>query len=436
MRRILFLTVCLLMQLVAFAQTNPNRMIVQPKVGEIKGFLVERIDSVYFTKLEGRVAADVQFKKFKTGNADTIMLSVTKTENCRGFRIECVSGVLANALNSDAAVASYLERANAPLYYDDFTNAEMTGFEFKFKPNSEYTLLTIGYDQYGIACSASRASFTTPANPVIGNPSVAWKLDEVGYDNLTMTFTPNEDCASYAICLFKLGEAQKQFEMWGPMMGFANIGDMVKQFSGNAYTETYTNKWTRLEPGTDYEVYILPMDANGTYADMVIAPAKTNTMGGEGVAEMTITIGEFGGEPGAYYQDVTYTPNDQVALHRDMIIVKSAYESEQWGETGVLNYLKEDRPMDPYWNQYGVDNARWNADPSTEYIAFSIAQNAKGEWGPLARKDFSTPAAPAGVKAYGKELSSRVPVAGGQNAVSPFRLNGKDFTRGLRIVQK
>ena len=27
------------------------------------------------------------------------------------------------------------------------------------------------------------------------------------------------------------------------------------------------------------------------------------------------------------------------------------------GETGVINLLKTDRAQDPYWNQYGVDNA-------------------------------------------------------------------------------
>ena len=43
----------------ASAQDNPNRLIIQPKQGNPSGYLVERLDSVYFTKINGRVAADI-----------------------------------------------------------------------------------------------------------------------------------------------------------------------------------------------------------------------------------------------------------------------------------------------------------------------------------------------------------------------------------------
>ena len=44
--------------LAASAQENPNRVIVKQKYKAPVGYLAERIDSIYFTKLEGRVAAD------------------------------------------------------------------------------------------------------------------------------------------------------------------------------------------------------------------------------------------------------------------------------------------------------------------------------------------------------------------------------------------
>ena len=44
-----------------------------------------------------------------------------------------------------------------------------------------------------------------------------------------------------------------------------------------------------------------------TFADMVIIPVSTKKLGGEGVAQMEITIGEFGGNAQTgYYQVVTY----------------------------------------------------------------------------------------------------------------------------------
>lgn len=74
---------------------------------------------------------------------------------------------------------------------------------------------------------------------------------------------------------------------------------------------------------------------------MIIVPVTTKSLGGDGLAEMTIEIGEFGGdEENGYYQWVTYTPNDQVAVHHDIIITKAAYETEEWGEENLLNYLR------------------------------------------------------------------------------------------------
>ena len=111
------------------------------------------------------------------------------------------------------------------------------------------------------------------------------------------------------------------------------------------------------------------------------------------MAEVAITVGDFKGDMlNGFYQIVTYTPNDQASFHRDMIITKEKYETAEWGEEGVKNYLMQDNPYDPYWNQYGVDEAWWQADPNTEYVACSIAQNINGEWGPLATVPFTTPA--------------------------------------------
>lgn len=226
---------------------------------------------------------------------------------------------------------------------------------------------------------------------LVGNPSVDYNVDEVGTDFITITFSPNADVAGYSFCLFDAGTAEQQFAMFGPWMGFQTMGDMIRAW-GITQTAEYQYTWNGQSPGKDYEVYVQCWDANSADADMIIIPVTTQKMGGEGLAEMTIEIGEFGGdEEYGYYQWVTYTPNENVSLHRDIIITKEAYESEEWGEENLLNYLKQDNPYNPYWDQFGVDNAQWNAEPNTWYIAFSIGKNALDEWGPLVGVEFKTP---------------------------------------------
>ena len=258
-------------------------------------------------------------------------------------------------------------------------------------------------------------------------PSVDYTIDEVGTDFITITFTPNAETAGYAFCLFEAGTAEQQFAMFGPWMGFQTMGDMIKAW-GITKTETYQYTWNNQSPGKDYEIYVQCWDADGVDADMIIIPVTTANIGGSGEAIMTIEIGEFGGNVDyGFYQWVTYIPNENVALHRDIIIVKEAYESEEWGEENLLNYLMADQPNNPWWDQYGVDEAQWNAEPNTWYIAFSIGKNADGEWGPLASLEFKTPGT-TGVN----EVATVKQVAG----VRYFNLAGQEMTEanGLTIV--
>ena len=268
---------------------------------------------------------------------------------------------------------------------------------------------------------------------LVGNPSVDYTVDEVGTDFITITFTPNADAAGYAICLFEAGTAEQQFAMFGPWMGFQTMGDMIKAW-GITKTETYQYTWTNQSPGTDYEIYVQCWDVNNVDADMIIIPVTTLKMGGEGVAEMTIEIGEFGGdEETGYYQWVTYIPNENVSLHRDIIIELEAYESEEWGEENLINYLKEDNPWNPYWDQYGIDEAQWNAQPDTWYIAFSIAKNANDEWGPLVGVEFKTPGNSTGVNELAADkgqitIGADVVTATGNKAgseVKVYDMNGR-----------
>ena len=406
---------------------NIDRLIVQPKSGNPQGYAIDNVDSIYFDNVGDDVAATVTVNKVSTSSTgDTLWVAVTPTADCASYRITCMPTVRANAITSSAALDAYLNNINAARYYQGFTNAQMTGFDQPFEAASQYSLVTLAYDKYNTACKISKTDFTTPAAALIGSPTVACQTTDSTTTTLSMKFTPNADCKGYAICLFEDGQAQQQFDQWAPMFGFVNMGDMIKQFSGTTYTTEYTNTWTQLAPGTEYEVYVLPMDANGNYAPMVIAHASTAKQGGTGTAMVTITIGNYVTTENGNYQEVTYTPNDQTSLHRDMLITAEAYA--QWGEQGVIDYLKADNSKDPYWNQYGVDNATWNADPNTQYVACSIARNINDEWGPLAKVEFTTTS--------GNSTSAKAPRIATRKAQTTMTFNGKAPTMNARWAHR
>lgn len=392
----LFTTIILaVLAVVGYAQTNPNRMLVTDKAGNIKGYLVERIDSVSFVSLEGRVAADVEYLGVFSGSTgDSIGVKVKRTPLCVGYKITCMSKVRADMLTSDEAVANYLDSSDNGIMFQDYENGRLSNLDFALKPDADYVIFTLGYDEYQIPCGVVRVDFHTPKKDLVGDCSIKYTIDEVTSSNITISFTPGSGVAGYAAILFPAGTAEDNFAMTGPMFGLETMGDYVKAFGFNNSVAA-TNTWENNNPGTDYEIYVQAWDINGTYADMLIIPVTTKNIGGEGLATVDISIGQFGGNAQTgYYQVVTYTPNDQASFHRDIIIDKNAYDKE-WNDDKILDYLKTDMPMDPSWNQYGVDEAYWTADPNTSYIAFSVAQNIKGEWGPLARKEFTTPDASA-----------------------------------------
>ena len=103
------------------------------------------------------------------------------------------------------------------------------------------------------------------------------------------------------------------------MFGFANIGEMVEAW-GIPQTEEYTNTWNNMSPGTEYEIFIQARDSENVMAPHQVFYLTTESLGGEGIAEVTITLGEYkmadwGGEM-LPSQFITYTPNDQASRYR------------------------------------------------------------------------------------------------------------------------
>ena len=312
-----------------FAQTNPNRVLLTDKTGNTTGFLAERLDSIWFARVEGRIAAEIEYLGFTQGDGttpDKVQVAITRTSGCEAFRIDCLLKSRADLMGTEAALAAYLDQSGSEYYWQDFTGADLSGYEFT--PDVEYSIVTVGYDKYGIACGVERVDFRTPKKPLVGDCTITYDVTEKTKDAVTISFTPASGVAGYAACMFNAGQAEEQFEQMGAMFGFTTLGDYVKAFGFNA-TEAQTFTWTSNDPGTDYEIYVQAWDVNGTYADMLVIPVTTDKIGGTGVAEMTIEIGAFQGDAiNGYYQIVTYTPNEHTSMHRDIIIEQAGVRDE------------------------------------------------------------------------------------------------------------
>ena len=397
MKKYFLLIVCALLGITAFAQQEPNRLLVRDKMGQLTPFHIDRIDSISFTTVEGRVAADVTVKDVTIKNAventeDMITLSIQRTQPCVAFKVACLKKSMADKITDDSWAAYYFAQSDHSMYFQDFTEAQMTNFDFEFVPNTEYYILSLGYDQYGTPCEMQKTAFTTPAVPLVGEPSVAYEIAEVTSDSISISFKPNADVAGFASCIFPKGQAEAQFNMFAALMGLTCMGDMIKMWGlqGNANDTTFI--WTSMAPDTEYEVYVQCWDVNGTYADMIIIPIVTKKLGGEGKAEVSIEIKEtkYYEEYNKFTQRVVFTPNENVSLYRVSLFDYSFYEEQ--GEDAILEYLLTEQEGNPYWNLYKTDDGLWTLQPNSKYVATAIGQNVNGEWGELNVVEFTTPA--------------------------------------------
>lgn len=430
MKKFFTLILCAVACLSVYAQnTDLNRLIIRDKGGYIHPYAINNLDSMFFYKIDGRVAADIEIKdvaiKKDENTKDSVTLAVTRSESCKSYKIACVTKPIADVLTNDAACAGYFDQVKSNVYNQDFTNAGMTGFDFAFQPKTEYAIITLGYDEIGTPCEMAKAYFTTPALPIKGTPEVKCDVTDIQPFSVSVTFKPNSDVGGYAVTLFGKGEAEQQFKMWAARFGFANIGEMVYAFGykGVAGKDT-TFVWKDETPNTEYEIYVQPWDKNGTLTDYFMIPVTTAKIGGEGVAESTIAFGDFKKDKNTdqWYQEVVVTENDQCACH-----FVNLYTEKEWSvgedsiKRAIINICNN-----PFYKPivYGSETACIYANPETTYYAAVWSQNANGEWGPLVSKKITTPK-------VSDELSKRRNVKAGARVVEnkvAKSANGPVFT--------
>ena len=105
------------------------------------------------------------------------------------------------------------------------------------------------------------------------DPQVSITVDQVLETEVTATFTPNEDCASYAYMMATEAEIQE----W---MGIAGL-DLPEYLwtYGIPGSGEMSNTFTDLTPDTEYVIYAVPADIDGNLGEVVQVPVTTTPSG-------------------------------------------------------------------------------------------------------------------------------------------------------------
>jgi thiol-disulfide isomerase/thioredoxin len=105
------------------------------------------------------------------------------------------------------------------------------------------------------------------------DPQVTITIDQVLETEVTATFTPNEDCASYAYTMATEAEIQE----WMAIAGL-DLPNYLWNY-GIPSSGTISNTFNDLTPNTEYMIYAVPADIDGNLGDVVQEPVTT-TPGG------------------------------------------------------------------------------------------------------------------------------------------------------------
>ncbi len=392
----------------AFAQSLSNeRMVVTSTSGQTTSYAVDRIQQIAFPVASGEAKAEVSVSSI---DADNVTFVVTRNEHATSFKLDILPSLRANAM-TDEQLVNYVDANNKSVYTQDFTAGKVELSSFGAKAQTEYTAVTVGIDEFGTLCGVSRANFTTLPAVLVGSPKIEQGELAIDARSFSLTTTANADVKGYATLSGEKGIIQSQYKSWGPMMGFTNFCDMVKSWGfshepGENGWEAVTDSWKDMSPGTDYEIFVQGWDANDNYMPCDTISFITKELGGAGLATVDIALGDYklqdwNGEQ-LYSQFITFTPNDQSSCYRFTVCTAENYNKDP---EGYANDLRQDPPMPmSNWFFYEPITTDFQINPETDAVALAVAKNAKGEWGTVVVKSFTTPSASA--SAVAKKLRS------------------------------
>lgn len=370
-----------------FAQ-NDDRVLIYSASGEIIGMRAEHIDSIKFLTepvdmtLNPTIVPheDGETGKMKvkigTGGADVsyIKLVIPETymiENMNDYQLLTMFDVeKAKQRNLDVYTVA-LEQE-----YD------LSGLQRGYS----YTALFLAYDQYGCPDNVHKVEFTVPNGPLAGNPVVNVKIEEVKYNGFKVYFEPNDDVKGYFF-LADLTDNPSREQMM-KMFGIPDLKHYVIQLGTDfatrkAHTGAKDFSYKDFSPNTEYSVFVVLVDANGQYSDVLEYKQTTAKKGTAETAHVTIEVSDITSTSAA----VTNTPDENTSSYREVV-----FKKDEGNLPEIEKMLKEEpESMELPFRMEAFTQIWQDLVPGATYVAVAIARNANNEWGPTATKEFTLP---------------------------------------------
>lgn len=387
MKKVYSFLLTALLCLTAYAQSGQERLVVYDKAGGIHSYLVDHVEKVAFPTIDGEVKVDIQIHSM---DADKVIYSLKRSADCDFFYFD---SFYSSALEgkSELELIRNMNRWARYALGQDYESQEWN--IANDAAGTKFTFVAVACDSLGTPCTLTRVELEVPERPLVGDPKVAYTLDELTPNSATFSFTPNDDATDYAVAIGSKGYMQGVYDAYKDAYDWNSFGDMVVHFRDVEGPDPATHTWSNLFPYSDYQIFIQPIDANGTYAPCDTVNISTPMKGGEGVAEVSITQGEYVPVESAgelrYLQYLTFTLNEEASSCRYNAYLASWYEENA---AKIEEEMKSASPEDFNGGTlYGSSFGGFYIDPNTDVVVAAVAQNINGEWGPFATLRFTTP---------------------------------------------
>ena len=375
----------------AYSDERPNRVIIVDKAGGYNSYVTDDISQLQFRYVPGDVSVDVEI--LEDVQVDYMVLKMIRSEACQSFSLAIVPRSIADRLNTMAAQINYVENDGTERYYNDFTYGEVSGIALEY--STPYSILTVAYDELGIAAGVTVTNFTTPKADIVGDPAIDVSVLSVDMTSFTLQFEPNQYVGQYYLCSFNEGTLEQQFEMFGAMLGASNINEFIVGLSwGKAQVGTQPYTWENMDPGTTYDIAMAITDKNGNFIpEPQIFSVTTQGYGGTGEAFVTVTPGDYvladwDGQmlPSQFFK---FTPNSDTSRYRMGIWFEEEYDLDPEGHN--MSVQQEAPPAVGDWWLYDEMEGDYQIDPNTSLVIVVAAQNINRQWGKLNVFRYTTP---------------------------------------------
>ncbi|MFC4666004.1 hypothetical protein [Falsiporphyromonas endometrii] len=265
---------------------------------------------------------------------------------------------------------------------DPHKSYDLTGLQ----RTETYVAMIAGVDKYGYLGKPYKYEFTMPDYKLEGDPVVDVKFYDPTTVGITVDLVPNDDCMGYFFFASEPVDPDK--EEFGLKLKQRVIA-FGKDFKnpGSPYMRPVKGLvYNSFLPSSDYALYLVMVDANGQYSDLITHPFRTANKGTDKEAKTHVEVSEIT----ATSARVKVTPDENTSVFRSFLVVKELYDTDKELREYVDSRMDEPNSM---YNPLMVDPDDWvwnDLYSDTEYYVVSRAKNALSEWGPLQKVVFKT----------------------------------------------